>query len=34
VRDAGADAVAVISGLVARGERVEKVARDFMKIFE
>lgn len=33
VRDAGADAIAVISGLVVKGERVEKVARDFMKIF-
>jgi thiamine-phosphate pyrophosphorylase len=33
VRDAGADAVAVISNLVVKGERVEKVARDFMKIF-
>ena len=33
VRDAGADAVAVISGLMVRGERVEKVARDFMRIF-
>jgi thiamine-phosphate pyrophosphorylase len=33
VRDAGADAVAVISGLMVKGERVEKVARDFMEIF-
>jgi thiamine-phosphate pyrophosphorylase len=33
VRDAGADAVAVISGLMVKGERVEKVARDFMRIF-
>jgi len=33
VRDAGADAVAIISGLVVKGERVEKVARDFMRIF-
>jgi thiamine-phosphate pyrophosphorylase len=33
VRDAGADAVAVISGLVVKGERVEKVARDFIRIF-
>jgi thiamine-phosphate pyrophosphorylase len=31
--DAGADAVAVISGLAVEGERVEKVARDFMEIF-
>jgi thiamine-phosphate pyrophosphorylase len=33
VRDSGADAVAVISGLVVKGERVEKVARDFLRIF-
>jgi thiamine-phosphate pyrophosphorylase len=30
--DAGADSVAVISGLIARGESVEKVARDFLAI--
>ena len=33
VVEAGADAVAVISGLLVEGERVEKVARDFMAIF-
>jgi thiamine-phosphate pyrophosphorylase len=33
VRDAGADAVAVISGLIVRGDSVEKVARDFIGIF-
>ena len=33
VVEAGADAVAVISGLLAEGERVEKVARDFITIF-
>ena len=33
VVEAGADAVAVISGLLVQGERVEKVARDFMEIF-
>ncbi len=32
VIDAGADSVAVISGLVVRGESVEKVARDFLEI--
>jgi len=32
VIDAGADSVAVISGLVAKGEPVEKVARDFLAI--
>lgn len=30
---AGADSVAVISGLLAPGESVEKVARDFLEIF-
>ena len=33
VHDAGADAVAVISGLLVKGERIEKVARDFTAIF-
>ncbi len=33
VVEAGADAVAVIGGLLVEGERVEKVARDFMAIF-
>jgi thiamine-phosphate pyrophosphorylase len=33
VVEAGADAVAVISGLLVEGESVEKVARDFMAIF-
>lgn len=33
VRDAGADAVAIISGLVVKGERVKKVAQDFIQIF-
>jgi thiamine-phosphate pyrophosphorylase len=33
VADAGADAVAAISGLLVEGESVEKVARDFMEIF-
>jgi len=33
VIDAGADAIAVISGLMAKGESVEKVARDFMAFF-
>jgi thiamine-phosphate pyrophosphorylase len=32
VIDAGADSVAVISALIARGEPVEKVARDFLNI--
>ncbi len=32
VIDAGADSVAVISGLLAKGETVEKVARDFLRI--
>jgi thiamine-phosphate pyrophosphorylase len=32
VIDAGADSVAVISGLFAHGEAVEKVARDFLEI--
>jgi thiamine-phosphate pyrophosphorylase len=32
VIDAGADSVAVISGLFAHGETVEKVARDFLEI--
>jgi thiamine-phosphate pyrophosphorylase len=32
VVDAGADSVAVISGLIAQGERVEDVARDFLEI--
>jgi thiamine-phosphate pyrophosphorylase len=32
VIDAGADSVAVISGLVVKGEPVEKVARDFLAI--
>ena len=32
VIEAGADSVAVISGLVVRGESVEKVARDFLEI--
>ena len=31
VIDAGADSVAVISGLIVEGERVEKVARDFLE---
>jgi thiamine-phosphate pyrophosphorylase len=31
VTDAGADSVAVISGLFVEGERVEKVARDFLE---
>jgi thiamine-phosphate pyrophosphorylase len=30
--DAGADSVAVISGLFVEGETVEKVARDFLEI--
>lgn len=33
VVDAGADALAVISGLLVDGERPEKVARDFMAFF-
>jgi len=33
VVEAGADSVAVISGLLVKGERVQKVARDFMEIF-
>jgi len=33
VVEAGADCVAVISGLLVEGESVEKVARDFMAIF-
>jgi thiamine-phosphate pyrophosphorylase len=32
VIDAGADSVAVISGLLVEGETVEKVARDFLEI--
>jgi thiamine-phosphate pyrophosphorylase len=32
VLDAGADAVAVISGLLVEGETVEQVARDFLRI--
>jgi thiamine-phosphate pyrophosphorylase len=32
VIDAGADSVAVISGLFVEGETVEKVARDFLEI--
>jgi thiamine-phosphate pyrophosphorylase len=32
VIDAGADSVAVISGLIAEGEPVEKVARDFLDV--
>jgi thiamine-phosphate pyrophosphorylase len=32
VIEAGADSVAVISGLIARGESVEKVTRDFLAI--
>jgi thiamine-phosphate pyrophosphorylase len=32
VIDAGADSVAVISGLIVEGETVEKVARDFIEI--
>jgi thiamine-phosphate pyrophosphorylase len=32
VIDAGADSVAVISGLIAPGESVEKVARDFLEV--
>jgi thiamine-phosphate pyrophosphorylase len=32
VMEAGADSVAVISGLLVRGETVEKVARDFLEI--
>ena len=32
VIDAGADSVAVISGLIVEGEMVEKVARDFLEI--
>jgi thiamine-phosphate pyrophosphorylase len=32
VIDAGADSVAVISGLFAAGESVEKVARDFIEL--
>ena len=32
VTDAGADSVAVISGLFVPGETVEKVARDFLKL--
>jgi thiamine-phosphate pyrophosphorylase len=32
VIDAGADSVAVISGLLAEGESVEKVARDFLEL--
>ncbi len=32
VIDAGADSVAVISGLLAPGESVEKVARDFLEV--
>jgi thiamine-phosphate pyrophosphorylase len=30
--DAGADSVAVISGVFASGESVEKVARDFLEL--
>jgi len=33
VIEAGADSVAVISGLLVKGETVEKVARDFIEIF-
>lgn len=33
VIEAGADAVAIISGLLVEGERIEKVARDFMANF-
>jgi thiamine-phosphate pyrophosphorylase len=33
VLDAGADSIAVISGLIAQGETVEQVARDFLDIF-
>jgi thiamine-phosphate pyrophosphorylase len=33
VIEAGADSVAVISGLLVKGETVEKVARDFIAIF-
>jgi thiamine-phosphate pyrophosphorylase len=32
VIDAGADSVAVISGLLVPGESVESVARDFLRI--
>ena len=32
VIDAGADSVAVISGLFGKGENVEKVARDFLEL--
>jgi thiamine-phosphate pyrophosphorylase len=32
VIDAGADSVAVISGLLVEGESIEKVARDFLEI--
>ena len=32
VIDAGADSVAVISGLIVEGETIEKVARDFLEI--
>jgi thiamine-phosphate pyrophosphorylase len=32
VIDAGADSVAVISGLLAEGESVEQVARDFLEL--
>jgi thiamine-phosphate pyrophosphorylase len=32
VIDAGADSVAVISGLIVNGESVEKVARDFLAL--
>ena len=32
VVDAGADSVAVISGLLVDGESVEKVARDFLEL--
>jgi thiamine-phosphate pyrophosphorylase len=33
VVDAGADSVAVISGLFVAGESIEKVARDFLELF-
>jgi thiamine monophosphate synthase len=32
VIDAGADSVALISGLLGNGESVEKVARDFLEL--
>ena len=34
VIEAGADSVAVISGLLAKGESVEQVARDFLELLE